>query len=846
MLASMNSFQKLAIAGQSVWLDFIQRSLITSGELKRMVDEDGLCGVTSNPAIFEKAVLSGSEYDAFLSKLSTEQILRPIDLYEALAIRDVQDAADVFAQTYQKTKHLDGYVSLEVSPHLALDAAGTLAEARRLWDRVNCPNLMIKVPGTLECIPVIQQLITDGINVNITLLFSQELYLKAAEAFITGLETRVQKNLPISHVASVASFFISRIDSIIDKMVPELAGKVAIANAKLAYESYQHLCAGTRWKKLAAAGAQTQRLLWASTSTKNPAYRDVLYIEKLIGPNTVNTIPPATYKAFLDHGKVENTLKQGLAEARQVMADLKTTGVDFKQVTDTLLNDGIKLFSEPFDKMLKVIGDKYPAQTKPIKNLWEEQKKNKWLGWLDVVLSPPPPMIVLPEGKAQFTGIVLLGMGGSSLAADVLNRTFGQIKDRPKFHVLDSIDPEQISELERQLDIRTTLFIVASKSGTTLEPSILMDYFFEKSKNPKHFIAITDPGSLLEKHAYRYQFALLYHGVKSIGGRYSALSNFGLIPALLMGLDIQTLLNHAKLMREACQNTNPQDNPGARLGISLGHLALMGKDKVTVVASEKLEPLGDWIEQLLAESTGKQGKGLIPIVGETLGKPEVYGSDRVFVYMHLSRDQVHEKSVELLERAGYPVIRIEVPDLMHIGAEFYRWEIATALAGQILEINPFEQPDVEASKIATRHLIDRHGEEPKATQPSRTLGIEELLEQLKPSDYFAIQAFVPMNINTHRKLQKLRMRIRDTKKVATTLGFGPRFLHSTGQLHKGGPNTGVFLQIVNKSKKDLAIPNKSYTFETVKNAQALGDFNILSERGRRILSISWETLCKLG
>ncbi|MEI6805594.1 MAG: transaldolase [Myxococcaceae bacterium] len=829
----MNSLQKLAAAGQSVWLDFIQRSLIASGELKRMVVEEGLRGVTSNPAIFEKAVTSGTEYDDFLSKLNQEQILKPIDLYEALAIRDVQDAADIFAETYKKTNRLDGYVSLEVSPHLALDAKGTLAEARRLWARVNRPNVMIKVPGTPECIPVIEQLIADGININVTLLFAQELYVQTAEAFMKGLETRVRQNLEISQIASVASFFISRIDSMIDKMASQMAGKVAIANAKLTYQTHKKLYAGERWEKLAKAGAQTQRLLWASTSTKNPAYRDVLYVEQLIGPNTVNTIPPATYKMFLDHGEVKNTLEADLDQATQDMRDLSQAGVSFEQVTQSLLTDGIKLFSEPFDKMLAAIAAKHPAKNTQVANLWDEQKNNAWLGWLDVM------------GERGIRDVVLLGMGGSSLAPDVLHRTLGPFKNAPKFHVIDSTDPEQIAATEKQIDVKNTLFIVSSKSGSTLEPNIFMDYFFEKSKNPKNFIAITDPGSLLEKVAIEREFGAIYHGLKSIGGRYSALSNFGMVPATLMGVDTDAFLTHARAMREACKSLNAEENPGARLGLSLGQLALAGRDKVTLIAPEKLAHLGDWIEQLIAESTGKQGKGLVPVVGESVGAPDVYGSDRVFVYMHLAGDSSEEKAVERLERAGHPVIRIEIPDLIHLGAEFYRWEIATALAGKTIGINPFDQPDVEAAKVEARRLME-NPTSPLAPLHPVEKGIEDLIAQIKPGDYFAIQAFVPMNAETQEILQKLRMKIRDTKKVATTLGFGPRFLHSTGQLHKGGPNTGVFLQVVSEAQKDLAIPGKSYTFQMVKRAQALGDANILKERGRRVLSISWETLCKLG
>ncbi|MES2504370.1 MAG: transaldolase [Myxococcota bacterium] len=837
----MNSIQKLAEEGQSIWLDFIQRGLMTSGKLKQMI-AGGLRGVTSNPAIFEKAVASGNEYDAFLSEQNAQQVQRPVDLYEALAIRDVQDAADVFTSTYEDTAGRDGYVSLEVSPHLAQDAEGTLAEARRLWARVNRSNVMIKVPATPECVPVIRQLIADGINVNVTLLFSEKMYADVAEAFVSGLEYRAKHKLTISNIASVASFFISRIDSAVDKVAPqELQGKAAIANAKLTYQYYKKFYASERFKTLEVLGAKPQRLLWASTGTKNPAYSDVLYVEELVGPETVNTIPPATYEAFLDHGKAKSTLELDLGAARQVMSDLKAAGVDFDAVTDKLLSDGIKLFVEPFDKMLAAIAAKYPQAEHPLPNLWEQKKNNEWLGWLDVILTGGEKS--LPTSLLQredSPSLVLLGMGGSSLAPDVMNRICGPFGG---FHVLDSTDPEQIADIERQIDVKNTMFIVSSKSGSTLEPNIFFDYFVAKAKNPKQFIAITDPGSALERVAQEKGFLSIYPGVKSIGGRYSALSNFGLVPAALMGVDTAQQLEHALSMRQVCMKMDALDNPGARLGLFLGNWALKSRDKVTLITSKELEPLGDWVEQLLAESTGKQGKGLIPVVGESIGAPHLYASDRAFVYVQLGNDASMEHTVEAFERAGHPVFRINVASKHHLGAEFYRWEVATAVAGEVLGINAFDQPDVEAAKVEARRLMEQPSVPaiPKGSERD----VRDLLSSVKPGDYFAIQAFVPMNAATRATLQKYRMKVRDLKKVATTLGFGPRFLHSTGQLHKGGPDSGVFLQVVSDATTDLAVPGKSYGFDQVKHAQALGDFNVLKARGRRVISISWETLCKL-
>jgi transaldolase len=372
--SAKNPLLELQKQGQSVWLDYIRRDLITSGELKRLIDEDGLRGITSNPSIFEKAIAGSTDYAGFLDQLRA-QGLSSGEMYERIAVRDIQDSADLLSPVYKATNKRDGYVSLEVSPTLARDTNGTIAEARRLWKTVARPNIMIKVPGTPEGVPAVRQLISEGININITLLFAQEAYVKVAEAYIDGLEAAQKAGIDISGIASVASFFVSRIDSLVDSMIDErlktatppsqdqdllrsLHGKVAIANAKQAYRSYQQMIAGQRWKALAAKGAQVQRLLWASTSTKNPKYRDVLYIEELIGPETVNTIPPATMDAFRDHGNVRRTLDADVAAADTVMANLEKAGISMKKVTGQLLEDAIKLFADAFQKLLSAVEQK--------------------------------------------------------------------------------------------------------------------------------------------------------------------------------------------------------------------------------------------------------------------------------------------------------------------------------------------------------------------------------------------------------------------------------------------------------------------------------------------------------
>ena len=492
--------------------------------------------------------------------------------------------------------------------------------------------------------------------------------------------------------------------------------------------------------------------------------------------------------------------------------------------------------------------------------LWTGRDEARWLGWLGIVDQQLGRLDELRRAaedvrQAGFSHVVLLGMGGSSLCPEVLKMTFGRIAGRPELHVLDSTDPAQVRTLETTVDLARTLFIVASKSGTTLEPNIFTQYFFERAKATvgatevgRRFVAITDPGSQMQRVAEADAFRRVFFGLPSIGGRYSALSDFGMVPAAVMGLDVARLLGRAAEMTRACAASVPvEENPGAVLGIVMGVLAKNGRDKATLVASPAIHALGAWLEQLLAESTGKEGTGLIPVDREPLGAPEVYGVDRFFVYLRLTSapDAEQDLRVEALERAGQPLVRIMVDDPYDLGAEFFRWEFATAVAGAILHIHPFDQPDVEASKLATRRLTDEY--EKTGVLPSQAAvraddthlhaALRNHLGRLGAGDYAALLAYVEMNAAHERELQAIRGAIRDRYRVATCLGFGPRFLHSTGQAYKGGPNSGVFLQITCDDGVDVPVPGQKYTFGVVKAAQAQGDFQVLVERGRRALRI---------
>lgn len=592
----LNPLQLLQSYGQSVWLDYIRRSLITSGELKRMVDDGEIWGVTSNPSIFQKAIAGSSDYDAALKSLEQQHDRDVMSLYEAFAIEDIQATADCLKPIYQKTHKRDGYVSLEVSPYLAHETEATVSEAHRLWKTVNRPNVMIKVPATPAGIPAIQQLIGDGININVTLLFSKDVYEQVANAYITGLELLAANSGDVSQVASVASFFVSRIDTKIDNLITArlktttdkdeqgllkiMLGKVAIANAKVTYRRYQEIYQsvgedsplGSRWQQLAYQGAKPQRLLWASTGTKDPQYSDVRYVEEMIGADTVNTIPPATLASFRNHGHPHSSLSENLDVAQEMMLKPQRAGISFKAITEQLLTEGLQQFADAFDQLLSAVSQKREAllgselncltyqlpddlntsvqatlkdwhtQGK-IRQLWAQNSalwtgadEERWLGWLGITNDHVAHLDCLKQlaqdvKNLEFSHIVLLGMGGSSLCPDVLRSTFGKIEGYPELLVLDSTDPAQIKAIESKIELTRSLFIVSSKSGNTLEPNIFKQYFFDRVQHilgaesaGNRFIAITDPKSNLEHIAKNDDFRDVFFGLPSIGGRYSALS----------------------------------------------------------------------------------------------------------------------------------------------------------------------------------------------------------------------------------------------------------------------------------------------------------------------------------
>jgi transaldolase / glucose-6-phosphate isomerase len=728
------------------------------------------------------------------------------------------------------------------------------------------------------------------------------------DAYLSGLEDRANAGHPIDHIASVASFFVSRVDTKIDPQLPEdspLRGKAAIANAKLAYDEYQKTFAGRRWENLKVKGARVQRPLWASTSTKNPAYPDTIYLDNLIGPETVNTVPPATLEAFRDHGVAAMTLSRDVDKAQESISQLETAGISMDVVTQELEDEGVKAFAEAFAQLLATIDErktKAASSLGPIADsvskriaqleadsvparlwahdptLWTtdpegQAEVKKRMGWLD---SPEKARALVADyqafaeeiKQAKIERVLVLGMGGSSLTAEVFSSLLAaaNIEALTSLAILDSTDPAQVALASEQYPPDKSLYIVASKSGGTAEVMAAFDYFWELSKGDgSRFIATTDPNTSLEALALKHNFRKIFHADESIGGRYSALSDFGLVPAALLGMDLHQLLDRVDWMKRQCGEHVPAArNPGLALGAVIGQAALEGRDKLTILSDAPLSAFSGWIEQIIAESSGKDGKGILPVPLEPIGVPDVYGSDRVFVYLRQTGEL--DESLKTLKSAGHPVIECPISSVYDIGAEMYRWEIATVVACSILGVNAFDQPNVETSKKITKAKIaeyQKNGElkegrpaweqDDVAVFPSLPISGTNLqtilgnyLKNANPDGYVGINAYLPRNSEMINALQEMRVEIRAKTGNAVTAGFGPRFQHSTGQFHKGGPANALFIQITAEPERDMDIPTEGLTFGTLIRAQALGDSEALIEAQRKVLRVHLSSANDLG
>jgi transaldolase / glucose-6-phosphate isomerase len=867
----------LTAAGTSAWLDQIRRSLTEGGELRRLVEEDSLRGVTSNPAIFEKAILGSQDYDEQIERLAREG-LNTRSVYQDIVIQDVQEAADVLRTVYDDCGGADGFVSLEVDPDLAFDHERTIAQAREYWARVDRPNVMIKIPGTPESRPAIEQAIYEGINVNVTLVFAVAAYADVAEAYIRGLERRHAEGLSLD-VRSVASFFVSRVDSEVDKRLeklgrPELQGRAAVANARAAYRRFEEIFRGARFADLAAAGAAVQRPLWASTGVKNPAYPDTMYVEELVGPDTVNTMPMPTLMACAERLDVRGeTVREDPTPVLDALAD---AGIDLDDVTAKLLRDGIDAFVTPMEKLLAGIEAKREAiftgrpetidaslpfeLEAPVAEMVrraeiEQVARRIWkhdptlwgprgqpevadrLGWLNAPETYAEHIDDLEAFAAElagegYTDAVLLGMGGSSLAPEVLRLSFGERQHgRLRLQVLDSTDPAAILAVQASVTLEHTIFVVSTKSGGTIETLSLFEHFWSACPRGEQYVAITDPGSSLAMLAADRGFRRTFLNDADVGGRYSALTFFGLVPAALMGIDIQRLIDGAGVAAEACAGYHsPERNSGLWLGCALGALASRGRDKLTFVVDDPVASFGIWAEQLVAESTGKHGTGVLPVADEPVGAPGSYGEDRIFDYMRDtdSPSDALDDAIKALADADEPTVTVSAGGPEDLGRIFFFAEFAVAVAGWALGINPFDQPNVQEAKDATARVLDAIGEGGALIEPDDASDddLRELLSAGPPA-YVALLGYIAPCVRVDRAVAELRAAIRDATSATTTFGYGPRYLHSTGQFHKGGPKTGRFLVLIHDGPDDVAIPSRPFGFRTLKNAQALGDLETL-------------------
>lgn len=931
-LNPMNPLVRLSRLGQSVWYDNLHKGLVLSGELKRMMHEYAVSGVTSNPTIFERAIAGTEEYDDDIKAFVAEG-LEDAEIIRRLMAQDIRLAADVLAPVYRDTGGRDGFVSIEVTPALARDAKPTIEEARELYSMIGKPNVMIKIPGTAECLPAIEQCVFEGLNINVTLLFSVKRYEDVAWAYIRGLERRAASGLPLDSISSVASFFVSRVDGLADREIDarvaaatsndqkarlkNLRGKLAVAGAVAAHSSYRKIFEqGARFKKLAGEGATPQRLLWASTGTKDPSYSDIKYVEELIEPGTVNTMPLKTLLAFADHGRIGRRISEGPVRAGGVFPELVSLGMDYDAITAELERDGIEKFTASFSDIEACIKEKrsmlpekkartisfalkgfeaaVTAALEEIESegflrrlwakdatLWKSGPEDRklignslgWLGLPELMDANFAEIKRFAEDvkDAGFTGVVLLAMGGSSLAPLVMKKTFGSAKGYPELYVLDSTDPEAVSEVEEAIEIDKTLFVVSSKSGSTIEPLSLFEYFHSKAHDAMgenagdNFVAITDPSTPLEGFGKKYGFRRVFLNPHDIGGRFSALSYFGLVPAALTGVDISKLLYHASRASHAARpETHGVGNPVVMLGVAIGVLAKAGRDKLTFLLSPEFASFGLWIEQLLAESTGKEGMGIVPVTGESAGAFSDYGADRLFVNISYG-DGGDEKAglLKALMEAGHPVIDIHLKDLYELGAEFFRWEIAASVAGHILGINPFDQPDVElAKKMTTARLhgvtsappappgvkITQDGLDVYYTEATLDMikggvpdgghiasALDGFLRLVKDGDYIGVLAYYnPADTAVEGAFNEMRNALREITGAATQFGFGPRYLHSTGQLHKGGANNGVFIIFTHATRNDVRIPRSAFSFSELELSQAFGDMEALASKGRRV------------
>jgi len=955
--------RQFAEAGQSVWLDFVSRPFLRQDGLSQLIERDGVSGLTTNPNTFERAIAYGNDYDESLREILNHDPVDAAALYERLAAQDIRTAADVLRPVHDRTAARDGFVSFEVAPLLAFDSDGTLREARRMLRAIGRPNLMLKIPGTDAGFDAMRSLVAEGTNVNLTLLFSAAAYRSAANAWMDGLEQRLAAGKPVARIAGVASFFLSRIDRKADDWIDEhlasadveigipdaarleqlssLRGCLAIASARTAWEAYCEILASDRWQRLAAAGAQPLRLLWASTGIKDATYSETKYVDALIGPGTVCSMPPATLEAARIRRNAAPALASGIDEAHAALALAQQIGMPFDQMMVSLVSEGLEKFDQAYVNLLNALSTRRAAilcerqnaihfslparldqavgrtlleveQERLLARLWRSDV-TPWIGasssgsfgWLAAAAGSRIDILAIERfaealREDDIRQVVILGVGGASLGAEALAAVLGTAPSAAvrELFVLDSCDPDEILGLSNRLDFAHALFVVASKSGTTLETTLLHTYFYEQVSErlgvaaaARHFAVIAHGGTPLHNLAQERGYRASFEGDPQIGGAFSVLSSFGIVALAALGHDVVAFFDALAPMTYACAERVPaMSNPAGRLGVALAEAGRAGVDKVVILAPESLRGFGPWLSHLLSVATGKNGHGLIPILNESLDDAAwydgQYGRDRLFVHLALDDDaaaregsieqaQAHqvEAQVQRLTAAGHAVISLHLASRLQIGQEFFRWQVAAALASGLLDVDPFAQPDVSAGAVrvagwmasatAPASILRTFGPVCQISQPAGSshsgfrISLSGVAASMQPSeefgkdwrifwnaarpgDYAALLTFAARNAPQTRALQQLAGAIRQRCRIATLAGFGPRYLHSVGQLFKGGPDIGMFVVITRQPEQDIEVADCILSLGQVEQLQALADIEQLRARGRRCLHLDIE------
>lgn len=912
-----SSLEQLRAQGQSVWCDGLRRLQLDTGDLEQQI-QAGLAGVLSVPEVLRLAILAGQEYDQGLGPPGSQEKA----VLEAVRLEDAARAADLLRPIYQSTHGADGYVSVWLDPELVEDAEAMVEQASRLLEQVDRPNLMIDVPATPAGLQAMRRLVAMGHHVNATQVFSVELYQQVAEAHVQGMIDFAGNGGDPAAPACVVTMRLNVLDNKVDRILAALGadglqaallrGRSGIALARATHAHRREIYRRSEWSRLAEAGARIQRLLFAGTLPLDPDLPETHFLQATVGPETVCAVSADGWEALRRWGGGPPTLEEGLEGTQQRMQALSDLGVNMAEVGRELKRECLAAARQEHTDLLQAIRDRReglasgwrPVQAmlngmqqaveaglgkleteRVLPRIWQRDHTvwhpdpteiSNRLGWLRAADIMQAQCYRLDSLAAAFRAdgyrrVVLLGMGGSSLAPEMLSRIFGTREGYPQLSVLDSTVPDTIHALADELDLPRTAFIVSSKSGTTQETLSLFKFFYRRIvqaqgewRAGEHFLIITDPGSPLATLAERLHLRAALLNDPNLGGRYSALSYFGLAPAAVTGVDVGRVLDRARQAASGSERWAPAaDNPAARLGTILAEAARAGRDKLTLVTSSGLESIGDWVEQLIAESTGKRGTGILPVVGEAPGSAEVYGQDRLFVQLQLS-DQPTAKPPAA--PVGHPAVQLALRDTFDLGAQFFLWEMATAVAGHLLSINPFDQPNVEAAKALARQVVEmRRSQAPPPEEPPAAIGdglalysgsselpgngasvpsiLSDFLAGAQPGGYLALQAYLQPTPAVVSALGVLRRELRDRTRLAITLGYGPRYLHSTGQLHKGDAGKGLFLQFTANDRIDLDIPDEpdadeaSLTFGALKVAQAQGDRLALLQAGRQVIRV---------